>query len=291
MKRLFTFGCSFTFYVWPSWADLLGQESSFDHFENWGVTGIGNVAILHRLIECHSKHKFTKDDTVVIQWSSHLRNDYHRFRSPPVGRDRYGWKTKGSVFNFLNQETYDRDWVYKFFDEKSFVMYNLNAMTAAKEILENTGVTWAMTSIGDFKKLGSDIQDGVGAKETVSNNTDLFESYPEFDHYRSALEHDKWVEPLGLYAWTSQDKLYRFQGPDDVRPYTDPHPSTIMHMEWLNSVLKKKINLPIGINDIQQNWIDKTEALMNRERPIPSDEYDYSVHDVLTDWDNSYKGY
>ena len=31
VKRLFTFGCSFTRYYWPTWADMLGQE--YDEFE------------------------------------------------------------------------------------------------------------------------------------------------------------------------------------------------------------------------------------------------------------------
>lgn len=34
MTRLFTFGCSFTKFFWPTWADILGQE--FDYYENWG---------------------------------------------------------------------------------------------------------------------------------------------------------------------------------------------------------------------------------------------------------------
>ena len=32
MNRLFAFGCSLTFYWWPTWADILVRE--FDHFEN-----------------------------------------------------------------------------------------------------------------------------------------------------------------------------------------------------------------------------------------------------------------
>ena len=47
MSRLFTFGCSFTNYAWPTWADFLGLE--FEHFENWGVSGV--LAMLQLLIE------------------------------------------------------------------------------------------------------------------------------------------------------------------------------------------------------------------------------------------------
>ena len=101
MSRLFTFGCSFTKYTWPMWSDILGLE--FDHFENWGVSGGGNVCIANRVLECHIKNNITPEDTVVVQWSTHLRNDFHTFKYPPYGHDKEaGWKTKGSIFNYLN---------------------------------------------------------------------------------------------------------------------------------------------------------------------------------------------
>ena len=37
MTRLFTFGCSFTQYWWPTWADILGYQHDF--YENWGRCG------------------------------------------------------------------------------------------------------------------------------------------------------------------------------------------------------------------------------------------------------------
>ena len=49
MKRLFAFGCSFTGYGWPTWADIIGQ--SFDYYENWGKSGIGNYLISSRVVE------------------------------------------------------------------------------------------------------------------------------------------------------------------------------------------------------------------------------------------------
>ena len=39
---LYTFGCSFTKYVWPTWADLLLSQVDG---ENWGMCGGGNKFI------------------------------------------------------------------------------------------------------------------------------------------------------------------------------------------------------------------------------------------------------
>ena len=49
MSTLYAVGCSHTRYCWPTYADILGQE--YDKFENWGQSGFGNLAIMHRALE------------------------------------------------------------------------------------------------------------------------------------------------------------------------------------------------------------------------------------------------
>jgi len=67
-RRLFTFGCSFTNYKWKTWADIIGTQ--FEEFQNWGKSGSGNFFISSSLYECHSINKITKDDVVLIMFSS-----------------------------------------------------------------------------------------------------------------------------------------------------------------------------------------------------------------------------
>lgn len=71
--RLFTFGCSFTQYCWPTWADILSRE--FAEFENWGECGGGNQFIFNSLIECNLKNKLQQTDTVIIMWTNIYRQD------------------------------------------------------------------------------------------------------------------------------------------------------------------------------------------------------------------------
>ena len=73
MARLFTFGCSFTQYLWPTWANVLGRE--FAHFENWGRMAAGNQFIFNSLIECHLKKQLGPNDTVGIMWTNVFRED------------------------------------------------------------------------------------------------------------------------------------------------------------------------------------------------------------------------
>ena len=74
--RLFVFGCSWTNYLWPTWADILGRQ--FDYYENWGGPGSGNTLIFNRIIEAGTRHQFTPDDTIIIQWSGLTRSDGYK---------------------------------------------------------------------------------------------------------------------------------------------------------------------------------------------------------------------
>jgi hypothetical protein len=88
MKRLYTFGCSYTKFQWPTWADFVG--SSFEQYENWGKPGSGNYIIASKLYECHYVNNITKDDTVLIMLSSCDRFDYIDNQS--------NWSTGGNIY-------------------------------------------------------------------------------------------------------------------------------------------------------------------------------------------------
>ena len=51
-----------------------------------------------------------------------------------------GWKTSGSIFNFINANLYDEKWIKTFFDEHSYMMHTLNALPFTQKFLEGIGV-------------------------------------------------------------------------------------------------------------------------------------------------------
>ena len=71
--RLFTFGCSFTQYHWPTWADILGKHWSY--YENWGQAGGGNQQIFYSLMECDQRRRLNSNDTVIIALTGVMRFD------------------------------------------------------------------------------------------------------------------------------------------------------------------------------------------------------------------------
>jgi hypothetical protein len=131
--RLFAFGCSYTKYKWPTWADILGRE--YDYFENWGQSGAGNHYIFNSLIECNQRHKFSANDTVMIMWSSIAREDRY------VGET---WITPGNIYS---QETYSKEFVKKFADNRGYLIRDLAFIQAAKLLLDNIGCKFKFFSM------------------------------------------------------------------------------------------------------------------------------------------------
>ena len=72
-KRLFTFGCSHTQYVWPSWADILGLN--FEQFYNFGQPGSGIFYTLYQFVFGNQHFKFGTNDTLIFMLSNEDRLD------------------------------------------------------------------------------------------------------------------------------------------------------------------------------------------------------------------------
>lgn len=109
-KRLFTFGCSFTSYMWPTWADVIAKEMPNAEFFNLGKSGSGNLLVSLRIAEANNRFKFTDTDLIMIMYSSYCREDRW------VDGD---WISCGNIFN---NDVYPRDWVRKFSDEQGYLI-------------------------------------------------------------------------------------------------------------------------------------------------------------------------
>ena len=155
MKRLYTFGCSFTQYHWPTWADILGRE--FDHYENWGKSGGGNQYIFNSLSECLVKNSITENDLIAVMWTNVAREDRY------VGGQ---WITPGNIYT---QNTYDKNFVKKFADEKGYLIRDLALIHAAKKMLEQYNIPHIFMSMVPINNLDQYWVTPIKESESILN--------------------------------------------------------------------------------------------------------------------------
>lgn len=232
MRRLFVFGCSYTKYYWPTWADLLSLN--FDYYENWGIGGVGNQCIAQRVQECHLKNKFTKKDTVIVQWSSYTRHDCFLDK----------WQPRGSIFaeNHNNIDIYTPRWMAAFFSEKGFLLNTLSNINFTQELLSTTECTWYMTSMSDILSLNTDLIDQRSTDYMTCyiefKKDALYEKYPELKIYTEKIwNYKNWITDFAKIYNEHPNKYYSFIDnsfePYGFKTWTDYHPSPEQFNLWL----------------------------------------------------------
>lgn len=275
MNRLFTFGCSFTKYHWPTWADIVGKE--YLEFENWGQAGGGNSFIFYSLMECIKRKKITKHDTIMIMWTS-------------IGReDRYirkqGWLTPGSIYN---QSYYDSEFVKKFADPTGYLLRDLAHIAASRQILESIGCQYYFMSTVPLSIYDDNTNDefDIDSQMLSLYYDDVSIICPSV--YEVVFNKD-WYSRAGLVKLNELKQEYEnLQGADwpiwqefiadkinvsktilkELNPLTkklqsrtDTHPLPSEHLEYVLKIL------PIPILDETVTWVNNvTNKILNNER-------------------------
>jgi hypothetical protein len=153
MPRLFTFGCSFTQYGWPTWADIVAYDRNIE-YHNYAIAGMGNVGIAHRIVEADLKHQFREDDEIFILWSSWSREDRVRDKN---------WLTAGSVLR-NNNPHYDRSFSKKYWDFNNDIVKNSTAIITTNRLFKDL-IKWQASAFDFFTT-----EDGVAA---TNNDTKI----------------------------------------------------------------------------------------------------------------------
>ncbi len=210
--RLFTFGCSFTNYKWQTWADIIGTQ--FEEFQNWGRSGAGNYYISSNLYECHSVNKITKDDVVLIMFSSIDRFDFINQNSD--------YETNGSIYG--ENHSLFGDFVFNKWSEE-FGLYNSwFSVSSAKQLLDSIGCDYQLMKSFNFNQIDAskEYEKSRNINQRVDICLDLIdkmvmgESFTEF--------HNK----------TNQHYYF-----DDLPSKVDGHPPISVHLEWVKQNMKK----------------------------------------------------
>lgn len=279
---LYTFGCSYTYYNWPTWADILGLEFAPFNY-NWGYPGLGNRAIAERVAECHARNTITENDTVIVQWSSPIRHDW--MRADLLSKEGTKWRTHGSIFSRENERIFDKKWLDIFWDEKTYLIHTLNNIILTQELLESTGCKWMMTSMNDLTLIGNIMGFETQGGEYQPKEFKLQPFWKvdfNLSFYKEAIWDkyaDHWVEPIMSVTDETQEHTWWF----DYDPKTaaiekgypikdgkweEAHPSVTQHAIWMLR-LKDKLGSEVSLTDDQKQLIKEIEDIKSQNALWP----------------------
>jgi hypothetical protein len=223
MKRLFTFGCSFTqYWRWPTWADALGRQ--YEHFENWGLCGAGNSYIFYSLLECHYRNLITSQDSVYIMWTNTSREDRYVNNR---------WLEGGNIYWVAGSDL-GQDYIRRFACERGYLIRDLAVIAAVKNLLDHWGCQYEFLSMVPLIK--SNLENGLGNNpvDSVRDNNDVTTLYQDV---LSGI-HPSVLDVVFLGDWNSRP------GIPDKEQYRqrDFHPTPLEHVEYLEKVLPETLH-------------------------------------------------
>lgn len=230
MKRLFTFGCSFTqYWRWPTWADILGRQSP--QFENWGLCGAGNCYMFYSLMECHQRHGLGADDSVFIMWTNTSREDRYV-------QDR--WLQGGNVY-WLANNPLGESYIRQFACERGYLIRDLAVISATQKLLESWGCIYRFFSMVPLTRSNHDSDLGDNPALATTSDQDVR------NLYHDVLNR---IEPSVYDVVFGGDWLGRPGIPDHNDAHRrDFHPTPLEHIEYLDAVM------PGHVTDDTREWI------------------------------------
>jgi hypothetical protein len=244
-ERVFIFGCSFTNYVWPTWANILCYELKEDaKVYNLGKTGAGNLYITERISAADQKFRYNEKDLLLIMWSTFCREDRY------LGR---GWETPGNIWT---QGFYDAAYVKKYADVRGYMVRDLGLMAMTYKALKAMPCdSIVLKSIDpDYDKRYYD--DDLGLDDVIDFYRDVIYDMPLPLYEFVKTDTGGWVNGHH-YHWSS----ISYSTPNT--PFQDYHPNPAMYMDFL---LKSGFKLS---EETQKKTLEYQKQLMDlKERTL-----------------------
>lgn len=242
--RIWTFGCSFTRYFWPTWADILIHEIKHKGHtgENWACEGAGNLYIASKIWECHAKNNFGPNDFILVCWSSLVRED--RFIDNR-------WQTLGNVFS-LDNKLYQSD-------PKHFAIRDCTLIISTQLALKQLKVNSLHWSILPFGKMSRD-----------SDDLKLKSINDVLDVFKLQFDLPPMMEYLDLLT-TDYNKIdNRLKTFSSNKPISEWHPLPSEHNKYLKECILPKLDfLSNDLSSNTLNFIYKWNKIIeNSKKPL-----------------------
>lgn len=232
-KRVFAFGCSFTKYIYPTWANIIHYQIPNSEFYNFGKPGMGNLAISCRIAEANTRFKFNETDLVMVMYSTMYRED--RWHDGT-------WQAHGNVFS---QSYYDKSFVKNYVDPVGCLIRDLSLIDLSSTYVKSLPCDSLLLRASTLEDECPD----------DNRNTDMF------DYIKQTYSNIWDIFPTSLYESIAPNGwgigIPRIVG-DDM--FDDNHPTPIKYYTYLKNI---GINLSDETKEYAEDSDRKCHAFIN----------------------------
>lgn len=232
-KRLFTVGCSFTEYFYPTWATIMHKSMPDAEYYNLGLSGCSNPFIANRLAEANRKFNFCETDLVIVMWTTTCRETHYVNGT---------WLNPGNIYS---QNVYPKEFVEKFADPVGYLIRDMATIELATRYMNSLSCKYIglLSTPIDFMYLGdhSRANNPVKMEEILDVYKDLLDTFP-----KSMLE----LELDG--EWPTELSYIPHNG---TEPRIDYHPTPERYCQYLI-----KLGFPLTESAIE--YADRTTKLI-----------------------------
>lgn len=256
-KRFFAFGCSFTYYLWPTWADIIGQN--IPHYENWGIGGAGNQFIFNSIIECNRRNKFSKDDLVIVMWTSCSREDRYVDNS---------WLVAATE---NRAKLYGKDWAKKFANQgKGLMIRDFATIDATQQLLDAFKCDWVNLNglpliRFDIDRAEKDIKYGIATLEDLEQRWTTQQSMlsQNKDHWDEYLSDREVIELYkNMFSNIKEPLLNRILKNNQRPNFGDKHPTPKESFDYINDVLPNNLQ----VTEFVKYWELQVDNIETKDR-------------------------
>lgn len=238
-RKLFTSGCSYTGFPWPTWADWAGVL--YDEYENLGVGGAGNRYIFNSISYLLANEMITKNDTVIIQWSGLTREDR-------ILTGDHGWTVTGNIHY---QNIYDERFVNKYFNVLQLSSELISYVTVLDLAFKQIGCEYHFLNMFDYH-----VENFFGEPAcplSIEQQEEAFEHlYHKHKHKQLSEKH--YIKPcIEEFRWDHQEPKQVMKYNTDYPLGPDDHPSSLAHYKYAVEVLSPHLkNVAFPIEKLQE---------------------------------------
>lgn len=248
-KRVFAFGCSFTGYKYPTWANIMDKHIKPEEFYNFARSGGGNTFIANRITEANRVFKFCETDLIMVMWSTFCRED----RYVP---ERGGWVTPGNIYSQAEYDFTDQKYLALWAEPLTYLIRDLSTIDTAMSYIGNLSCDSLVMASVPF----SHQQDLRNPKTAY-----LLELYQDLENSLPKNMFD--LEMNGV--WTPGSKYTTMHDEN----FEDYHPSTLRYANYLKK---------IGIDLSDEAYTFAIEATTKLQSITHAEQF-FNVFDKLCD--------